>query len=143
MKTIIIILIFLAFIQVSILPLNLGLMLILSRAFIRQDNFNFWLAFFFGLLLSHLEHLPLGPLSLLFVCLVEIVYFWSKTAFSKNTLTVLPTVALSLLLVEILAAISKIWPNILVEVALILPVYLLVRFWEERFIVRKEFKLKV
>lgn len=143
MKTIIIILIFLAFIQASIWPLNFGLILILSRAFVRQDRDNFFLALAFGLLLSLLLHLPLGSLSLLFVSLVELIYIWSKTPFSRNPLTSLPLVGLSVLLVEILTGLTKIWPQILLEAILILPIYLAVRFWEERFIAPREIKLKV
>lgn len=143
MKTIAIILIFLGFFQASVLPLNLGLILLLTRAFIRQDNANLILAFVFGLLLSILLHLSLGLLSLLFILLVEITYLWSKTTFARNILTIVPVVFGGVLIVRIITNIHQIWPQLLLEVIIILPIFLVVRFWEERFIAPKEIKLKV
>lgn len=142
MKTIVAILIFLAFFQASVLPLNFGLILILTRAFLRQDRANLILALIFGLLLSHLEHLSLGIESLVFVISVELIYFWSRTPLSRNALTVLPVVGLIILAVDLFSA-RQIWPGILPELILILPIYLIVRFWEERFIAPKEIKLRV
>lgn len=142
MKTIIIILIFLAFFQTSVWPLNLGLIFILSRAFIRQDKYNLILAFGFGLLFSFLEHMNLGLLSLFFLILVELAYLWSKTPLAKNVLTIVPYIAVNIFLVELFLK-QQIWPQILGEIILILPTYLLVRFWEERFIVPKEIKLRM
>ena len=143
MKTLIVILIFLSFFQASVLPLNLGLILILTRAFIRQDRANLILALTFGFLLSFLEHLPLGLISLMFIVFVEAIYLWNKTPFSRNALTVLPVVGLVILVVDLFSGPSTIWPRILLELVLILPIYLAVRFWEERFIAAKQIKLKI
>ena len=132
----------LAFLQASIWPLNLGLILILTRAFVISGKANLFYAFGFGLLLSYLYQLPLGLLSLICIALVEFVYFWSKTPFSKNILTILPVIGGLILIVEFFTG-AKIWPQILLEVALILPTFLIVRFWEERFFAPKEIKLRV
>lgn len=143
MKTIIAILIFLALIQASVWPLHFGLILILTRAFIRQDSSNLFLAFGFGILYSFLNQLPLGLASLVFLFLVELVYLWSKTTFSHNLWTILPVIGILLGIADLAIGISFSLSKILIEVALTLPVYLVVRFWEERFIVRRDIKLKV
>lgn len=143
MKTLTVILILLAFLQTSILPVNFGLILILVRAFIKQDRANFLLGLSFGLLLSHLMHLPLGLLSAVFVILVELVYLWSKTPIARNALTILPISVVALLIVEKLSGTTQIWPQIFWEIILILPIYLLVRFWEEQFTPPREIKLRV
>lgn len=140
MKTIIIVLILLTFLQTS-LTLNLGLILILSRAFIRQDKVNFYLAFVFGLLTSQLLNLPFGLLSLLYMAFVEVIYLWSKTPFSRNIFLIVPVAGLILLGMEFL--IGSISPKIFIEMILIFPIYLLVRFWEERFIAPKDIKLRI
>lgn len=142
MKTIIVILILLAFIEASIWPLNFGLIVILTRAFIRQDQVNLILAFGFGLLLSVLQNLNLGLEALLFVLFVEIVYLWGKTTFSENIWSILPVVGILLAVTEIVSGTMSL-PKMIVEVILILPIYLIIRFWEERFIVHKEIKLKM
>ena len=100
MKTIVAILILLAFLEAAFLPIKLVLTVLLVRAFIRQDLSNLILAFGLGLLLSHLQNQPLGLNALIFLILVEAVYFWSKTTFSHNLWTAVPVIGALLLSVN-------------------------------------------
>jgi hypothetical protein len=143
LKTIIAILIFLGLVQASVWPLHFGLILILTRSFIRQDSSNLILAFGFGIFYSFLNQLPLGLTSLVFITLVELIYLWSKTTFSHNLWTIIPVVGMLLAVADLTAGIPFSLPKILIEMALTLPLYLAVRFWEERFIVKRDTRLKI
>ena len=142
MKTIVAILILLAFLEAAFLPIKLVLTIFLVRAFIRQDLSNLILAFGLGLLLSHLQNQPLGLNALIFLILVEAVYLWSKTTFSHNLWTAVPVIGVLLLSVEFITGEGQ-YTNIIGELLLVPFIYLVVRFWEERFIVRPEQKLKL
>lgn len=142
MKTIVTILILLAFLEAATLPIKLVLTVLLIRAFIRQDSANLFLAFFLGLLLSHLQNLPLGLNALVFLILVEAVYLWSKTTFSHNLWTAVPVIGVLLFAAEFITGAGQ-YMNILWELLLVPLIYLSVRFWEERFIIRPEQKLKL
>lgn len=142
MKTIVAILILLAFLEAAFLPIKLVLTILLVRAFIRQDLSNLILAFGLGLLLSHLQNQPLGLNALIFLILVEAVYLWSKTTFSHNLWTAVPVIGALLLSVEFITGEGQ-YINIIGELLLVPFIYLVVRFWEERFIVRPEQKLKL
>jgi len=141
MKTIVIILILLAFLEAAMLPIKLVLTILLVRAFVRQDSANLILAFGLGLLLSHLQNQPLGLNALIFLILVEAVYLWSKTTFSHNLWTAFPVIGIFLFVAEFVT--DKHYANIIWELLLVPLIYLSVRFWEERFIVRRETKLKL
>ena len=141
MKTVITVLILLAFLEAAMLPIKLVLTVLLVRAFIRQDSSNLILAFFTGLFLSHLQNQPLGLNALIFLILVEAVYLWSKTTFSHNLWTAFPVIGIFLFVAEFVT--DKHYANIIWELLLVPLIYLSVRFWEERFIVRRETKLKL
>ncbi len=148
MKAFIFILILASFLQTSILPINLGLLLIITRSYIRMEKANLYLAFGFGLLIAFLEHTPLGLYSLIYLILVEAIHLFYKAPILKNFLTVIP-VMLGILLVNDIAVslirgISiQLFPQIIIEGILILPIYIVLRLWEERFVVRKDVRLKV
>src|SRR3989344_3286221 len=131
MKTIVIILILLAFLEAAMLPIKLVLTILLVRAFVRQDLSNLILAFGLGLLLSHLQNQPLGLNALIFLILVEAVYLWSKTTFSHNLWTAVPVIGVLLLSVEFITGEGQ-YTNIIGELLLVPFIYLVVRFWEER-----------
>lgn len=148
MKTFVIILILASFLQASVLPINLVLLLIMIRSYIRVEKSNLYLAFGLGLLLSHLEHTPLGLYSLVFLGLVEITHLFSKAPISRNFVTVIPFMLIIIIINDVFTSLIRgfsiqLLPQILVEVLLILPIYIVLRMWEERFTVRKEVRLKV
>lgn len=141
------ILLLISFLQVTIIPLELILLILISRSFIVEEKFNFWLAFLIGLVLSLLTGYPLGFLSLLYLFVVKLTSLIKKLTFTNNWFSILP-ITLFFLIME--QGIKKInyginWnlQTLIIETILILPVYLIVRFWEERFIPQKEIRLKV
>lgn len=147
MKTLVVILVLLAFIQTTIFPVDLVLIIILLRAYIRVDKTNLYLAFAIGLLISFLQQLPLGIYSFTFIVLTQLTHLLSKLPISKNFLSVFPVTFILLSMNELnsslLAGRSPDWLRILWGSLLALPLYFVLKFWEERFVVRPEIKLKV
>lgn len=148
MKTLIIVLITTSFIQTTILPLNLVLIILIVRSLIRPERNNLMLSFGFGLLISHLSLAPLGFQSLMYLILVQITQMLSKTRISANPLIIIPLVlicvSLDIMAIYFLAHQSTaLIPQVLIEAIISLPIFYLVRLWEERFIVRKEIKLRI
>lgn len=147
MKTIITVLILAAFLQTTIVPLNLVLIILICRAYIRPEKANLFLAFGFGLLTAHLSLNNLGLQSLTFVVLVQLTQVFSKIRFFTHPLLIMP---LAFCLLSINALIDslinqqsvQIFPNCLTESIVALPVYYFIKLWEERFIVRKDIKLR-
>lgn len=148
MKTLIIILTALSFLQSTFIFLDLVLIILILRSYIVLDKSNFYLAFGFGLLLSHLNFTPLGFQSLIFLLIVGATHLISKSPFSSNLFTIIPitfvflslnNVALSLLLHQSIQISLK----ILLESLFSLPIYIFFRMWEERFVVKPGIKLKL
>lgn len=148
MKTLIIVLILISFLQATIMPIELVLLVLICRSYIKEDRANLYLAFAFGLLISHLTLTPLGLNSLIFLILVQITQVLSKTRLAGNSLLIIP-LALILLSVNqlvtsfIIRQTLSLSPKIILESLISLPILYLVRLWEERFIIRKEIKLKI
>lgn len=148
MKTLIVILIVCSFIQSTILPVDLVLIILICRSFVKSDKSNLILAFGFGLLNSYLNLNLLGFQSLVYLILVVVTESLSKSRLAGNLFLIIP---LSLLLMSINQAVLSIFtnhsirlfPKILLESLLSLPIIYLIRLWEERFIVRKGIKLRV
>lgn len=137
MKTLITILIIAAFLQTTILPIDLVLLVLICRAYIVRERANLYLAFVFGLLISHLNLTTLGLQSLVYLGIVAATQILSKTRLTGNSLLIVP-ISLVFLFLNGLG-----WPQIIFAAFLSLPVLYLIRLWEERFIVRKEIKLKI
>ena len=147
MKTIILLLILAAFLQSSIVPLNLVLIILICRAYIRPEKENLILAFALGLLTAHLSLSNLGIQSLVFLILIYLAQIFSKTRFSSHSLLIMPLSFILLSLYSLIDSITigrsvRIFPGSLPESIVALVVFYLIRLWEERFIVQKEIKLK-
>ena len=147
MKTLTIVLILLAFIQTTIIPVDLVLMVILLRAYIKVEKTNLYLAFILGLLVAYLQQLPLGVFSLLYLVLTQLTHLFSKLPVSKNFFSVVPLICILLSSNELVSLLfagrSPDWFRILWGSLLALPLYFVLKIWEERFVVRPEIKLKV
>lgn len=148
MKTIIIILILLAFLQTTVLPLDLVLIILICRAYIRTDKANLYLSFFMGLLVSHLNLAPLGIQSILYISSVQITQMLSKSRLAGNSFIIIPLSFSLLLINEVINSLImhqsfQIFPKVFIESILSLPALFLLKLWEERFIVRKDIKLKL
>lgn len=148
MKILITILTILSFLQTTILPVNFVLIILICRTFVRNDKSNFYLGFAFGLLLSHLNIVPLGSLSILYLILVFLAQVLS-TSRSINSIFLLLPFGIFALLVD------RFVTNFLLKISfsfsislffsffIIIPLFFLLKLWEERFIVRKDIKLKM
>lgn len=148
MKAIIAILILAAFLQSTVLSVDLVLIILILRSYIRVEKANYFLALFMGLFVSHLNFAPLGVESIIYLMLVQVTHMAAKSRFSENALTVVP---LTLTLLSIHTSLSawvseqsiQLWPKVAIESFLSLPLYLVIKFWEERFVVRKDIKLRI
>lgn len=148
MKALIIFLIIISFLQTTILPVNLGLIVLICRSYIRNDPYNLILAFAFGVLLSHLTLTTFGVYSLLFIFIIQFVKAVSKTRFAANPLFIIPLAFLGIYITDFITSfiygLNFIFdPWIFIHAIFALPIFYIVRLWEERYIVRKEIKLKV
>lgn len=147
MLTLIIGLIILSFLEATWLKFSLVILVLIIRSFISPQRSNYYLAFGFGLLLGSLTHQTLGVLSLFFLILVKIIHLIRTSQFVSYWLFILPlTLGLLLLFyfLEMLIFKSNVSLSIiLIQMILVLPIYILVRFWEERFVPQKEIRLKV
>lgn len=147
MKTLIIILIIAAFLQTTILPIDLVLLILICRAYIKSEKSNLYLTFAFGLLTAHLNLTSLGLQSLLYLTIIGATQILSKSRLAGNPLLIVPVSLIFLFFHQItLSYISHqaLDPSkVLFASFLSLPILYLLRIWEERFIVRKEIKLKV
>lgn len=147
MKTLIIILILASFLQTTILPIDLVLLVLICRAYIKPGRENLYLGFAFGLLISHLNLTSLGLVSIIYVVIIQIIESLSKSRLANHTLLIIP---ISLLLLSFNQVLNSIMNHNTLDLSkvifvsfLSLPALYLVRIWEERFIVRKEIKLKL
>ncbi len=148
MKTLIVILIIASFIQTTIIPLDLVLIILISRSYLKSGRENLYLAFFFGLLISHLTLTLIGVKSILYLMLVQITQMLSKSRLAGNAWIVVPLAFILLSTNQITNSFLQhqtiqIFPKVLIESFLSLPVLYLVRLWEERFITPKDIKLRV
>lgn len=147
MKTLIIVLIIASLLEATILPINLVLIILICRSYLKSDKTNLFFAFFFGLLDGHLKLTVLGLTSLSYLLAITIVASLSKSRLSSNAFLIVP-VSFSILLVNqiILNYFTHQTLQILkvfFESLISLPIFFLIKGWEERFIVRKEIKLKI
>lgn len=147
MKTLIIILTLAAFLQTTILPIDLVLLILICRAYVKAERANLYLAFAFGILTSHLNLTGLGLESLLYLITVQVVQLLSKSNFAGNPLLIIPISVVFLSLNQVVISLvghqTMEFSRVFIAAVLSLPVLYLVRLWEERFVVRKEIKLKV
>lgn len=147
MKTLIIILIIAAFLQTTILPVDLVLIILICRSYIKSEKSNLYLAFVFGFLTAHLNLSALGLQSLIYLSVVQMTQMLSKIRLAGNPLLIVPLTLIFLSLNQIVISVISHqtfeFPNLIFTSLLSLPALYLIRFWEERFVVRKEIKLKI
>lgn len=147
MKTLITVLIIASFIQSTIVSLNLVLIILLCRSYIRPDRANLFLAFAFGLVDGYLSLNVLGFSSILYLVWVLLILTLAKSPLAGNLL-IGPLIFLILLANQQVYSFfvhqsAEIFPKIFWESLLALPIFYLTKIWEERFIVRREIKLRV
>lgn len=147
MKTLIIILIIASFLQTTIIPVDLVLLILICRAYVRTDKANLYLGFAFGILISHLNLTSLGFQSLIYLVSIQATQILSKSRLAGNPLLIMPISLVFLSLNQITGFVINHQTfelsKIIFASFLSLPILYLVRLWEDRFIVRKEIKLKM
>lgn len=143
----IICLILIQFLQTVFLGFDLMLVVIASRSLIVEEKSNYYLAFSIGLLGSHLTGQPLGFLSLIYLLTVKVTHLLKRTSLGNHYLTVLPLIFFFSLIVQFtldfFSRSSFNFSPVIWQTVFALPVYLIIKFWEERFILKKEIKLKI
>lgn len=147
MIALLIVLTLISFLQATFWSVNLVLIILVSRAFVTSDKITIWLAFGFGLLLSLLSGYTLGSLSLIYLLIVVLVRLVRNTHLASHWLIILPLSWIMLLLDQFLESlilgIGFRLGTTFIPLIFVLPIYLAVRFWEERFIPRPAIKLKI
>lgn len=143
----IVLLLLLVFIQSSLLPFDLVLVVIIVRSFLLRSVSNYYLAFLLGLLVSLTSASPLGVYSLIYLAVVKAVHAIRLMAFASHWSVSLPVTFLILVFYYlisrfILGVDLNFWHS-LIQLGLVVPFYILIGFWEERFVGRSVIKLKI
>ncbi len=147
MKTLIVILIITAFLQTTIVPIDLVLLILICRAYMKSGKENLYLAFAFGILTAHLNLTHLGLTSLIYLTAVWVTQILSKRPLAGNPLLIVPISLILLLFNQIansyISHQTLEVPKVIIPTLLSLPLLYVIKLWEERFIVQKEIKLRV
>src|SRR3989344_8958700 len=88
MKTLLLLITLFAFLQSAFLPVNMVLVLLVSRSLIVEDRDNLYLAFFGGLILSFLTPVNLGFHPLIFILIVKLAGLLKNLPIAINLLMV-------------------------------------------------------
>ncbi len=147
MKTLIVILIIAAFLQTTIVPVDLVLIILICRAYIKSEKSNLYFAFAFGLLAAHLNLTAFGIQSLIYLSVVQVTQMLSRIRLAGNPLLMVPISLIFLALNQVINSLLRgsTWEfsGVIIGALLSLPVLYLIRLWEERFVVRREIKLRI
>lgn len=130
MKTLIFVLIIASLLQSAILSLDLVLIILICRAYLRSDKSNLYLAFAFGLLLSHLNLSLFGLQSIIYLIIVQLTQVLARLRLAGNPAVVMP-ISLFFLSINQILNTAPLFPYSLIGAVLSLPVFYLIRFWEE------------
>lgn len=136
MKTLIVTAIIISFLQATVWPLDLALIILISRAYLKAQKSNLFLAFFLGLLISHLTLGPMGAKSMVYLTVAQITQVLSKSRLAGHPFLIVPLSFVFSLLdgnfyLAVVAAIFS------------LPIFYSLRLWQERFAPAKEIKLRI
>ncbi len=148
MKTLIVILIISSLLQSAVLPIDLVLIILICRSYIRSDKSNLFLAFGFGLFISFLNLTTLGLNSLIYLFCIFLTQSLSRSRLSGNLFLIIPLTFCLLCINQLISFVLfhqplQIFPKIFLESILSLPILYLVKIWEERFIIQKGIKLRL
>lgn len=137
-----------SFIQTIIFPIDLVLIILICRGYVKGDQENLYLAFALGLLVSMLDLRLLGLQSLIYLILIQTTQVFSKLRLAGSWLLLFPVVLVLLSLNQLINSLflhqsPQFFPKILIGGFLSIPIFFLIKSWEERFIVHKGIKLRV
>lgn len=147
MKTLFFVLLIAAFFQTTFLPINLVLIIIITRSLAYEEALNYYLAIYAGIILGVLSSTNLGIYGIIFLANVKLAHLLRKLPVTANVFTVVVisfALFLSTAFFEMIFLKNSInFQKILIESAISLPIFIIIRIWEERFIVRPNVKLKI
>jgi cell shape-determining protein MreD len=147
MKLFIFLLSIAAFMQTAFLPLNLCLIILICRAYAAPQKSNYYLALIVGILLGILSAFNMGFYALLFLVLIFLIQSLRMLPITGKFITVFPVLFLaltfSMLFENLIYHLPLNWWNPIGGSLLGLPIFLIIREWEDRFIVKSGIKLKV
>jgi len=147
MKIFIFILILISFVQTAFLPVDLILLLLIARSYILGAKSDYILGFGFGLLLASQSGQSIGLLSLIYLILILLIHLMRKLPISNNWFILFGLAFIIIMSNEVIQLLTfKTSFNlslIIISSLLMVPIYFGVLFWEERFIIRKDLKLKL
>lgn len=147
MKIFIFLLIIAAFLQSSFIPINLVLILLITRSLANSEKENLYAGFLGGILIGLLQIQNIGFWSLLFLIIIKLLHLTKMLPFSKNILTIFLVSILAVVVVHLLESVyfqSQLEvAKIIWEIFLSLPTYFVMLFWEERFVVKSDSRLKL
>lgn len=147
MKLFIALLIIASFIQSSVLPLDLCLVLIICYTLITNYKSSLIAAFIGGLFLSLLTVQNLGFWPIIFLLVIKLTTLIKKMPFATNFWIFAPAVFLISLGVNFLTMIflgqSIEFLRIIFNTIAAVPIYFFLKIWEERFVVKQDLRLKL
>ena len=147
MKLFLALLLISSFIQSSVLPIDLCLVFIICYALITDYKSNLIVVFLGGILLSLLTVVNLGFWPIIFLLVLKSTTLIKKMPFATNFWLFVPAVFLISLGVNFLTMIflgqSIEFLRIIFNTFAAIPIYFFFRFWEERFVVKHDIRLKL
>lgn len=143
----VLLLVLLSFIQASLLPFDLVILIILVRSFLVVSNSNYYLAMGMGVIVSLLTGLPLGSHSLMYIIAVKMMQLLKKSAFASHLTA---GIALTVVILMIygfssqwILGISYDLKTLLFQILLFFPSYLVIIFLEDRITINSDIRLKI
>lgn len=147
MKTFLMIIILCSFLQSAFLGINLVLVFIIARSLATDDKSNLYLAFVGGISLSFLTQVNLGYWPLILLLVSKITSAARFLPVSLNPLMIFLVGGVQIVLVAVanmLISGSELkFLNIILEAVLVIAAFYLARAWDERFVVKREIKLRI
>lgn len=136
-----------AFLQTAFIPLNLCLLILICRSFAIHSKQNYYLALIAGVYLGILSTTNVGFWPLIFVVAVLVTHILRLIPISGRSLTIIPIAFSILFVVSIVESVVMktpfLWWYPLISSLLSLPIFIIIREWEDRFISKTGVKLKV
>ena len=146
MKLFIFLLLIAAFLQTSFISLNLCLIILICRSYAIHQKENYYLALFSGIFLGILSSANLGFWPLIMIGTVFIIHAIRLLPITGRVLTIVPVALLVLFsasgLEKLLLNTTFVWWQPILSAIIALPIFIVVREWEERLITKPGIKLK-
>ncbi len=136
-----------AFLQTTVINLQLSLMILLSAALLRRDNLALYLSLFAGILIGTLSGINLGYYSLVYLAIVQGIRIYRRAPIHGNILFIAPA-AVSAFFVFQLASLIYLHTSldlvkIIFDSLIFVAFYWLIQFFEDRLNSNTEIKLRL